>query len=139
MNSFMEKYVKNKTVGFWLGLGAACAMLVADILLIALDYGDITFSAITFSLIIVGAAIEIAYCFLDYKFLDFMPLLACACFGIALGAHWYLGLESLSDLWNGVNFIGGNQQAALGFGIVFAIGTVASIVSCFMNQKKNKN
>lgn len=136
MNNFVQKYVKNKTVGFWLGLGAAVALLLTDILFIALDFGDNTFSIVTFALILVGAAIEIAYFFLDFKFLDFLPLAACLCFGVAIGQHWQLGLETLSDVWNGVNFIGGNYRMAVGFGIVFVLGTITAIVSCFLGQRK---
>lgn len=136
MSNFADKFVKNKTVGFWLGFGAALALLLTDIIFIAVDVKDRTFSAVTFALILVGAAVEIAYFFLDFKYLDFMPLVSCVCFGVALGAHWNLGLETLSDVWNGVNFVGGNAQAALGFGIVFVIGTVVAIVSCFMKQRK---
>ncbi|MCX4313585.1 MAG: hypothetical protein OSJ83_06995 [Clostridia bacterium] len=136
MNKFIEKYVKNKTVGFWLGFGASLALLITDIIFIAVDFSDRTFSAVTFALILVGAAAEIAYFFLDFGFLDFIPLVACLCFGVALGMHLNLGLATLSDVWNGVNFIGGDPKAAIGFGIVFILGTIVTAISCFMRQRK---
>lgn len=139
MRDFIEKFVKNKTVGFWLGLGASLALLITDIIFVAVDVKDRTFSFVTFALILVGAAVETAYFFFDFKFLDFMPLVSCLCFGVAVGMHWNLGLATLSDVWNGVNFVGGDPKAALGFGIVFAICTIAMIVSCFMKQRKQQN
>ncbi len=139
MNKLFEKFVKDRTVGYWLALGTALAFLIADIIFIATDFGDVTFSLVTFLFILGGVVIEVVYVVLDMKILDFLPVVSCACYGVAIGQHWKLGLESLSDLWNGVNFIGGNYYIALAFGIVFTVFTIAAIVSCFMKQKKINN
>lgn len=136
LSKLYEKFVKDRTVGYWLALGAAIALLITDIIFIATDFGDRTFSLVTFLLILAGVAIEIVYVVLDMKVLDFLPVLSCVCYGVALGQHWNLGLATLSDVWNGVVFVGGNSTAALAFGIVFAVCTVAAIVSCFLKQKK---
>ncbi len=139
MNKLYEKFVKDRTVGYWLAMGAALAFLIADIIFIAIDFGDVTFSLVTFLFILLGIIVEVAYVVLDRKILDFLPVVSCACYGVAIGKHWKLGLESLSDLWNGVHFIGGNYYVALGFGIVFTLATAAAIASCFMKQKKITN
>lgn len=132
-----EKFVKDKTVAYWLALAAAAVMLITDIIFIATDLGDRTFSLVTFFLVLLGVIIEVVYAVFDISFLDFLPILSCACYGVAVGNHWNLGLATLSDVWNGVIFVGGNPQAALAFGIIFLIGTIAALVSCFMKQKKN--
>ena len=110
-------------------------MLAADIVFIIFDYGDRTFSFVTFGLIIAGFAAELLVLIKNYYF---APLLSSICFGVALSMHLYLGFPTLSDVVNGVNFIGGNPQAVIIFGIAFLIGTVASLVSCFMNQSKSE-
>ena len=112
-----EKFVKDRTVAYWLALAAAAVMLITDIIFIATDLGDRTFSLVTFFLVLLGVIIEVVYAVLDISFLDFLP--------------------TLSDVWNGVIFVGGNPQAALAFGIIFLIGTITALVSCFMKQKKN--
>ena len=137
MSKLYDRFVKGRTVGYWLALAAAVVFLVADIIFIATDSKDRTFSLLTFLFILVGVVLEIAYVVLDKRFLDFLPILSCACYGVALGKHWFLGLETLSDVWNGVVFVGGNAKAALIFGIIFAVCTLVAIVSCFMKQKKN--
>ena len=65
------------------------------------------------------------------------PLLSAVCFGCALSWHLYIGLPTLSDIWNGVNFIGGNAQAVITFGVFFAVAAVFGVASCFMNQRKH--
>lgn len=126
---------KDRTSGFWIGFMAACLMLAADIVFIIFDYRDRTFSFVTFGLIIAGFAAELLVLIKNYYF---APLLSSICFGVALSMHLYLGFPTLSDVVNGVNFIGGNPQAVIIFGIAFAIGTVASLISCFMNQSKSE-
>lgn len=131
-----ERFVSGRTIGFYLALGAAVLFLISDIIFVAVDAGDRTFSYVTFALILVGAAIEIVSVFFDYKFLDFLPVVSCACYGIAFGMHLYLGLPTLSDRWNGVNFVGGNGDAVITFAILFGIGLVAALVACFMKRRR---
>ena len=119
---------------------AACyipsAHTTAIIIFVAVDAGDRTFSYVTFALILVGAAIEIVSVFFDYKFLDFLPVVSCACYGVAFGMHLYLGLSTLSDRWNGVNFVGGNGDAVITFAILFGIGLVAALAAGFMKRRR---
>ena len=127
------QFFKNRTVGFWIGLAAAFLMLIADIIFIITDYSDRTFSMVTFILILIGVAGEVLIIVKDFKF---APLLPSICFGVAMSIHLYLGLPTLSDVMNGVNFIGGDPNAVIVFGAIFLIGTFFAIASCFMKQSK---
>jgi len=127
------RFFKNRTVGFWIGLAAAFLMLIADIIFIITDYSDRTFSMVTFILILIGVAGEVLIIVKDFKF---APLLPSICFGVAMSIHLYLGLPTLSDVMNGVNFIGGDPNAVIVFGAIFLIGTFFAIASCFMKQSK---
>lgn len=102
----------------------------------ATDMVDRTFSFVTFAFVLSGAVIEIVYFFLRIKPLDFIPAISCVLYGVALGQHLKLGLETLSDVWNGVNFIGGNPYMAVSFAAIFGVGIIATAVSCFMPQNK---
>ncbi|MBR1813230.1 MAG: hypothetical protein IJ773_05340 [Lachnospiraceae bacterium] len=42
---------------------------------------------------------------------DFLPMAAAMCLGVCFGLMLYYVLPSFSDLWNQVNFIGGNTTA----------------------------
>lgn len=132
-----ERFVSGRTAGFYIALGAAVLFIVSDIIFIAVDAGDRTFSYVTFALILAGAAIEIASAFFDYVFLDFLPVVSCICYGVAFGMHLYLGLPTLSDVWNGVNFVGGNAQAVITFAVLFGTGLLAALVACFMKRRRS--
>lgn len=128
-----NKLIGGRAIGFYLALGSAILMLLSDIVFAIVDAGDKTFSIVTFVLILLGVAIEIAHVFLDF---DFFSILSCVCYGIAFGMHLYVGLPSVSDIWNGVVFNGGNAMVAIIFSILFFIGTVVTIVSCFIERDK---
>ena len=129
----MKTIFKNRTVGFYLGLIGCLAALIGAIGLVATDRGDITFSWITVILVALGVLFECLNATTD---LAVAPLLCAVCFGCALSWHLYIGLPTLSDIWNGVNFIGGNAQAVIVFGVFLAVATVFGVASCFMNQRK---
>lgn len=44
-------------------------------------------------------------------------------------------LPSISDVWNGVNFIGGNATLGIIFSVTFFVAAVAGIISCFMKER----
>lgn len=73
--------------------------------------------------------------FLPFKFVPMIPaILYTAAFGYALQAT----LPPLSDVWNGVHFIGGFAYMGLFYTIRFFVCAVASIVSCFFSYYKPK-
>lgn len=127
---------KNKTAGFYVGIAAAIFMLISDILYIALDFGDRTFSYLTFFLIMAAAVIDILMYIIDKPVLDAASVITCAMYGVGFGKLLHLVLPTLSDVWNGVNFVGGNPKSAVLFSALFFIGTIAAIASRFMQQRK---
>lgn len=136
MKEFFQKRFTDRPVTFYIGFAASLYMLIASVIFAGAAAGDRNFSLVVLLLNILGAAIWIAYVLLDIKILDFMPMLSCVCYGVAFGQHLMLTLESLSDVWNGVNFVGGNAYLALAFAIVFAVGLIISVVMCFMRDRK---
>ena len=130
----MKNLFRARTAGFYLGLLASLAALIGAVGMIATDLGDITFSWITIALMAAGILFECINCVTD---LSDAPLLSALCFGCGFSWHLYKGLPALSDIWNGVNFIGGNAQAVIVYGVFFAVATLLSVISCFMAQRKN--
>ena len=70
--------------------------------------------------------------------LDIMRWVTAALLAAANAFHWYKGLPSLSDLWNGVNFIGGNQTAVIWFGSILLAVTIFVIILNFIEPKRAK-
>lgn len=134
MKKFLEKRFKNRGAGFYLGFATSVLMLIFSIVYIAADSADRTFSVTVFVLVLLGALIGMAYALIDVKLLDFLPVVSCVFYGVAFGQHLFLGLETLSDVWNDVNFIGGSPALAITFIVLFAVGTVASLVAAFLKE-----
>lgn len=129
----IRELFKNKATGFYVALAASGVALVADVLFIALDGSDRTFSLAAFILMLVGALAIALPLFTRVKF---APLVQAALFIVGFALELNATLPSVSDLWNGVNFIGGNATLGIIFTAVFLLCTVASVVSCFMEQNK---
>jgi len=127
---------KNRTVGYYLGLAAAAIAIVSSILLVAIDHGDKTCSMEAFAMMLVGGILFVSVMFIDIKVL---PVIPGVFFIIGFALELCATLPSLSDVWNGVNFIGGNAYTGLAFTIIFAVCALLSIVSNFMEQRKATN
>lgn len=129
----VKQAFKNRTVGFYIGLAAAVVALIGDILYIAIDGADRTFTSAGFALVLVGAIAELLVVFTEFRF---APLIPAAFYigGFALALN--VALPSLSDVWNGVTFIGGNATLGVIFSATFLICATAQTASCFMNQRR---
>ena len=127
----MKKNVEKKTKKFPLGMLTAIFMLIADVLYIALDGSDRTFSMLTFGLILAGALVQLLSAVLPKKIAFAMPIISVACYGVGFAQCLSLGLETLSDVWNQVTFVGGNATMAVLFIALFFVGTFTSIVASF--------
>ena len=130
---FNKKPFKDRTIGFWIGLGTAALAIVSAILFIALDYGDKSFSVQAFALMLVGGLTFAAVMFTNFRTAALIPAILDV---IGFGYSLDYTLPPLSDVWNGVNFIGGNAMMGLAFCIIFLVCAILGIVTNFMNLKK---
>ena len=136
MKKVFTKYIADKTIIYLIGLVFALIALISSILYIAIDGGDKSYSTISFVLMLVGSILFIPTIFLKYDILSIIPgLLFAFGFGEALRAT----LPPLSDVWNGVNFIGGNAFCGLAFTIIFFICMVVQIVVVFNKKYKQSD
>ena len=120
---------KERATGFWLTFGAACLAFVGALLYVIVDSADRTFSVIGFVFMLAGALSVLLTVFTDWKWTPAVPALLYVV-GFAFTLHAML--PSLSDVWNGVNFIGGNAMAGLTFSIIFFVACIAAAVACFL-------
>ncbi len=97
---------------------------------------DKCFSIPYFVFLTMGFAAIMLHAFLRY---DFLTVISSVCFGIALGFIIYDMLPSLSDVWNGVTFIGGNLTAYLIYTAYTLVFTVVIIVCSFLGTDKEEN
>lgn len=121
--------LKNQGIPFYFGCAVILLAWAAAIAYIVLDIGDITFSWITVALLAVGGGCILASFLMKQGLLLLAGSLCCSA---ALGELLRVGLPSVSDLWNGVTFIGGNGRLALVFIGVLAVVSLLSCVLCFL-------
>ncbi len=124
----MKNIFQNRGPGFYLSLIAGAAALLGAVLYLILDGGDKTFTPVGFGLALAGAASTALVVFTRLKFAPFIPsALYAAAFGVVLR----VAVPSLSDVWNKVNFIGGNAAMGTGFAGAFLLCAVLGAASCF--------
>lgn len=115
-------------------LYAVCLVgIIIDIIFLIIDGSDQTFVQGCFILVPLGSCIGLLDLF-DYE--GFCIWGAALCYIAGVGFHLLEALQSVSDMWNGVNFIGGNQESAIAFGCCFIEITIVLIVLNFLNGKK---
>lgn len=109
--------------------------IIADAAFIAMDSGDITFSMGCFGCVLAGSIVGLLDLFVS---LDLLLWLASILYVAGVGFHLYAALPSISDLWNHVNFIGGNQPLAIAFGSIFIVIMLFLLSANFVVERKTE-
>ena len=134
----MKLSLKDARPGLWLSLAAAVVGLIGAaaylILYLAAASGpvDRVFSWLTFGLVLGGAVLTAAG---ELLRLPFTPILAGACFSVALANHLVETAYPLADVLTGVPFFGGNPTLAIAFCVIFGLAALLNIVAAFMAHR----
>lgn len=129
----LKKLLSSKTPVHFIAYALCLIGLIADILFLVLDGSDQTFTIGCFVCVLVGSVAGLAHFFFDWK--NVLLWASSLLYTAAFGFHLSVALPSLSDWWNGVNFIGGNQELALAFGIVFLSLDLALMIINFFGKR----
>ena len=129
----MKNIFKGRTVGAWLGFAAAMAALAADVVYIATNYGDKTFSMAVFILVLAAAVMAMAAFVLPFADLS---IISCLLLAGAAGMQCYVSMPTISDIWNNVVFIGGDRLAAVLYLVLFSVCALIAAISLFLRQRK---
>lgn len=62
------------------------------------------------------------------------PLVPTAFYAAAFGLVLRVAVPSLSDVWNHVNFIGGNAALGMTFAGVYFVCAILGCISCFLGM-----
>lgn len=125
-----------KTVYQYVLYAVYIAGIIIDVIFLIVDGSDQTFTQGCFILVLIGSCLGLLDFFFEYG--GFCLWGAALCYIAGIGFHLAVGLESVSDLWNGVDFIGGNQEAAIAFGCCFIAIAVVLIVLNFFGRNKRR-
>lgn len=132
----MKEYLKDKSVGFYLLLTAAVVGFVCVIYYVIQSNMDDCFNVAFFLLVLFGIIAAVASQTVPVKYMDSLVPVAAILWGMAFGIMVNNMLPTMSDVWNGVNFIGGNLSAYIVYTVLAFITAVLGIVACFMGTQK---
>ena len=114
---------------------AALIAVIGSVLYVLLDGTDKTFTWIGFGLALLGA-LSTVISFTQFQVAPFVPaVLYAAAFGFVLR----VAIPSLSDVWNKVNFIGGNAVMGITFSCVYLVCALLAVWACFVGTDRKKN
>lgn len=122
------KHFQNRSISFYLTCAMTLTMWIVAVAYVITDLGDITFSWVAVMFLVIGGALGATSVFTK---LDWLILPGSLCCSIALGELLRVGLPSISDIWNGVTFVGGNGWLVLGFIIATSVISLLACVLCF--------
>ncbi|MBR1813508.1 MAG: hypothetical protein IJ773_06755 [Lachnospiraceae bacterium] len=138
----MKNFMKDRKLGFWLTLIAACAAIVAAILYLVIYSGtadpvtgvwDRVFKWLTFGLVLGGGLVSLLG---EMARLRVVPILAAICYSVGLANHLVEAAYPLADVLTKVPFFGGNPALAIGFGIAFGVIAIVQVLASFMEHNK---
>lgn len=129
----MKNHFSGRNAGFWLSLAAAVSALLVTAVYFAVDLGDRTFSIPGAILALAGVAGTALVVFTRWKL---TPLLPAALYSAAFALVFRVALPSLSDVWNKVNFIGGNAAVGMAAAAAYLACALMAVVVCFLGTEK---
>lgn len=115
----------------WLLMTAGALAVVGSVCYILLDRKDITFSWYAVGFALMGAISTLAVCRFDKEFL---LLITSGLYSVAFGFALRVAIPSLSDIWNHVNFIGGNALMGSVFSGIYLVCALLSVIACFQGK-----
>ena len=111
---------------------AALIAVIGSVLYVLLDGTDKTFTWIGFGLALLGA-FGTVISFTQFQLAPFAPAVL---YAAALGFVLRVAIPSLSDVWNKVNFIGGNAVMGITFSCVYLVCALLAVWACFVGTDR---
>lgn len=136
---FINNFVKDRGLGFWLSLlSALLAIITAIIYLICYlaisgQQMDRVFSPFTLIFTLIGGLIILVG---EYFRLDYVSMLGTICLSFGLANHSVEAAYPLADVGTGVDFFGGNKVLAILFLVLIGLAFLTSATSNFFEHNK---
>lgn len=108
-------------------LAAAVIAVIGSVMYYILDGNDKTFTWLGVIFAAAGA-VSTVLCFTRFRPAS---LISAALYSVSFGFVLRVAIPSLSDVWNKVNFIGGNALLGCIFSGVYLICAVLAVIACF--------
>lgn len=130
-----EKLFSNRKISFYIWAAAILLALGGGIYYVIQSNADSCFDIKYFIALAAGI---ILFCAGAFTRKDFFIMLTAAAESAALGFMVYDMLPTLSDVWNGVDFIGGNLTAYIIYTAITFIITTVTVYVCFAGTENKE-
>lgn len=124
--------MKKWNLGRILLLTAAIIAIAGSTAYYLLDGNDKTFTWLGVALALAGAVSTV----LCYSRFRLAPFVSVALYAASFGLVLRVAVPSLSDVWNKVNFIGGNAAMGMTFSCVYLFCAILAVCACFTGTDK---
>ena len=131
----ISNMLQHRTKAFIIELIAAIILLGGLIYYLIQSNIDACFNVFYFLFVLLSIIAVVIHLFIRFEFLT---VITAAMSGGACGFIVYDMLPTLSDVWNGVNFIGGNLEAYIAYTAITLIASIMLIVASFLGTEMKK-
>lgn len=134
--------LKNKSAGYWLGVGAAVAAVVICVALCIVNADDHVFTHIdennrlvivVYIFLALGVIAEITGFFVNTQLLRLFSTL---CYAVSFAQIACLSSYTASDVLLNNSYFKGDFNACIGFSVAMLVVLAICIASCFMTRQK---
>ena len=132
----MKELLKNKTIGFYIGLAGGCIGLITTLLYLIYSVSVGHFNALVFVMLLLGSGSVVAVLLKDF---DFLPLVPAVFFSLAFGFYVNDRVIMFEEMINGI--YGMSESGAI-LGVVVLILILAfvcvlsSVVATFTKRER---
>lgn len=144
MTYIKEIFIKNRSLGYLIGLISAFVLLVASVVFYIIIQPELTIVSHegltptqSFLLILLSSLTYIGITFIKNEKISFLlNIIPVILASLGLAIHFNLTTYPLADIYTGVQFFGGSAPLFVTFAIVYLLGIIGYIISNFSPSKK---
>lgn len=140
MNLSIKDNMKNKTVGYYLGLVASVIALVSLIIFFVYASKNNTTSVSCIIFLILGILLQVSMMFTKGKVSDIVSIFIPVCYMVGMTEELHTGVGNIVDALQGIVMFGKKELATFNYllAVLLIIAVILAIVQVFMKKEKEE-
>ncbi len=138
MNLSIKDNMKNKTIGYYLGLGASVIALASLIIFFVYASKNNTTSVSCIIFLILGILLQVLMIFTKGKVSDIVSIFIPICYMVGMTEELHTGVGNIVDALQGIVMFGKKELATFNYllAVLLVIAVILAIVQVFMKKEK---
>lgn len=140
MNLSIKDNMKNKTIGYYLGLAASVIALVSLIIFFVYASKNNTTSVSCIIFLILGILLQVSMMFTKGKVSDIVSIFIPVCYMVGMTEELHTGVGNIVDALQGIVMFGKKELATFNYllAVLLIIAVILAIVQVFMKKEKEE-